>query len=194
MHQSSFLSLGGLLSSLGHLATTSFWLLYWLDDSNSNRLLHVTHCKATKRWVGRKRLNTHWLAGNKVDNSSISWLDHLGVIFNLLTCSAINFFIEFSKLAGNMSCVAIQHRRVSSMNFTRMIQNNNLQKVTKRSIKALLLTKGQGRKPSKALNYHTSHKNIYSSPNDVFKIVHGLMNIHFKTDSRFFRISLVLHS
>ena len=80
------------------------------------------------------------------------------------------------------------------MNFTRMIQNNNLNKVSTRS-KLCFLPKGRVQeKLDRALNYHTSDKNIYSSPNDVFKNVHGLINIHFKADSQFFRISRGLYA
>lgn len=47
-------------------------LLNRFNDTNGNSLSHVTDGETTKRWVLRIRLHTHWLAGDKLDDASIT--------------------------------------------------------------------------------------------------------------------------
>lgn len=115
-----------LLCRLGCLAPLCFGLLHRLDDPNSNRLLHVTNGKTSQRWVLYEGLHAHGLAGNQLDDSSITALHMFGVVFELLATSSINLLLEFGKLASNVSGVAIKHRSIASMDLTRVIQNDNL--------------------------------------------------------------------
>uniref|UniRef100_A0A8D0N541 Uncharacterized protein n=1 Tax=Sus scrofa TaxID=9823 RepID=A0A8D0N541_PIG len=66
----------------------------------------------TQRRIVREALNTHGLARNHIDNGSITRFQELGAIFQLFPRTTINLLLQFSKLAGNVSCVAIQHRWV----------------------------------------------------------------------------------
>merc|ERR1719378_466217 len=61
-----------------------------------------------------------------VNHGSISGLHHLRLLFQNFTTTTIDLLSKFSELASNVSSVAIQHWLVSSMDLTRMVQNNNL--------------------------------------------------------------------
>lgn len=50
----------------------------------------------------------------------------LGVFFELLAASSIDFFKEFRKFASDVSSVAIQDRCIASMDLARVIQDDNL--------------------------------------------------------------------
>lgn len=124
-HITRLFLLEGLVGSLGRLAGL-FGLVDSLDDTDSNGLSHVAYGKSSKRWVLVEGLDTHWLAWNHLDDGSITRLDKLGGIFNLLTSSAINLLDELRELACNVGSVAIEHRRVSSTNLTWVVEDDNL--------------------------------------------------------------------
>ena len=123
-HPVSLLLLG-LLGGLGHLATL-LNLIYGFDDSHGNRLLHVTNGKTSQGWVLGEGLHTHGLAGHHFNDCSISTLDMLGVILELLATSSIDFLFEFGKLAGDVGSVAVEHRGIAGMDLARVIQDDNL--------------------------------------------------------------------
>jgi len=116
--QSELLLLGGLLGGLGNLTTLSSSFLYRLDDTNSNRLPHVTDGETTKRWEFVEGLDTHWLGGNHFDDGSVTRLDELGALFNDLTRTTVNLLNELRELACNVSSVAVEHWRVTGSDLT----------------------------------------------------------------------------
>jgi len=89
-------------------------------------LTHVTDGETTKRWVVGEGLNTHRLAGNHLDDGSITGLDELGVVLNGLSGTTIDLLEELGELAGNVGGVAIQDRSVASTNLTRVVKNDDL--------------------------------------------------------------------
>jgi len=101
--------LGSLLRGLGDLSSL-LGLLDAFNDTDSNRLPHVTDGEATKRWVLVVCLDAHRLARDELDDRGISRLDELGRSLHRLTRSAIDLLEEFGELACNMSGVAIQNR------------------------------------------------------------------------------------
>ena len=69
-----------------------------LDNTNSNGLPHVMDSEPTQRWEIGESLNTHGLAGVQDDDSGITRLDELGIIFGRFTGTTINLLLDLSKL------------------------------------------------------------------------------------------------
>ncbi|GER57689.1 translation elongation factor 1-alpha [Striga asiatica] len=115
-HLSKTSSLGALLgSSLGDLGTRGILLLDTFDDTNSNSLPHVTNSKTAKRRVLGKGLDHHRLCGNHLHKPSISILQELGLLLELLTRSPVNLGHELSKLDSNVGSVAVEHRHITTL-------------------------------------------------------------------------------
>uniref|UniRef100_A0A4X1V7C3 Uncharacterized protein n=1 Tax=Sus scrofa TaxID=9823 RepID=A0A4X1V7C3_PIG len=85
-----------------------------------------TNSKTAQRRILREALNTHGLARNHIDNGSITRFQELGAVFQLFPRTKINLLLQFSKLAGNVSCVAIPHRCVTNTDLARIVQDNHL--------------------------------------------------------------------
>jgi hypothetical protein len=105
---------------------TLLGLLHRLDDTDGNGLPHVTDCETTKWWILRVRLHTHWLAGDKLDDASITRLDELGGLLDGFACSAVNLLDKLREFTSNVGGVAIKDRSVSSTNLTRVVEDDNL--------------------------------------------------------------------
>lgn len=101
-------------------------LLHRLDDTDSNGLPHVTDCETTKWWILRVRLHTHWLAGDKLDDTSITRLDKLGGLLDSFACSTVNLLDKLREFTSNVGGMAIKDRSVSSTNLTRVVEDDNL--------------------------------------------------------------------
>ena len=86
-----------LLSSLGLLALGNLGG-GGLDDAHSHGLPHVTDSKPSKGRELGERFDTHWLAGGEHDDSSISGLDELGVVFCGLASTTVNLLLDLGKL------------------------------------------------------------------------------------------------
>jgi len=89
-------------------------------------LPHVTDCEATKWWILRVRLYTHWLAGDKLDDAGITRLDELGGLLDGFTRSAINLLEKLREFTGNVGSMAIKDGSISGTNLTRMVEDDNL--------------------------------------------------------------------
>ena len=89
-------------------------------------MTHVTDGETTERRVVGEGLNTHRLAGNHLDDGSITGLDELGVVLNGLAGTTVDLLEELGELAGNVGGVAIQDRSVASTNLTRVVKNDDL--------------------------------------------------------------------
>jgi len=124
LHDHSFLLLG-FLCSLGCLSR-NFLGLDRFDDTNSHCLPHVTHSKTTKGRVLGERLHNHRLLWNQFYNGGISRLDKFGGILKLLARTTVDLFDELLELAGNVSCVAIQHRGIACIDLARVVQDDDL--------------------------------------------------------------------
>jgi len=97
-----------------------------LNDTDSDGLSHVSDSKTSKRGEVRESFDTHGLAGDEPDDSSISGLDELGIVLSGLTSTPVNLLLDLSELASNVSGVTIQDWRVSVGDLSRVVQNNNL--------------------------------------------------------------------
>jgi hypothetical protein len=89
-------------------------------------LTHVTDGETTKRRIVSVGFNAHRLGRNHLDDSRVTALDELGVVFELLTGTTIDLLDELSELTGNVSSVAIEDGSVTSTDLTRVVQDDNL--------------------------------------------------------------------
>jgi len=124
--KSILLLLGSLLRGLGDFATLAIGLLDTLDDTDSDRLPHVTDSEASKRRVFGVSLDAHGLAWDKFDHSGITGLDGLGILLSDGTSSTIDLGLDLSELAGNVGGVAIQDRRVAITDLPGVVEDNDL--------------------------------------------------------------------
>ena len=83
------LLLAGLFGGFGDLASASFLLGDGLDDTDGDRLPHVTDGEATERRVVGESLDRHGLGGSHLHNGGIAVLDALGESFQLLAGTTI---------------------------------------------------------------------------------------------------------
>ena len=87
---------------------------------------HVTDGETTERWVFVVGFNTHGLRGNEFGNAGITRLDELGVSFDCLTRTTVNFLKELSELASNVGGVAIQDGSVTGTDLTGVVEDDDL--------------------------------------------------------------------
>lgn len=85
--------------------------------------------RLTQRRILREALHTHRFAWDHVHNGSISRLQGFGVVLQLLSRTTVNLLLQLGKLAGNVSGVAVNDRRVACTNLPRVIQNDNLKEM-----------------------------------------------------------------
>ena len=112
--------------SIRTLATALVGLLHGLDDTDSDRLPHVTDGEATKRGVLSERLDAHGLRGNELDDGGITRLDKLGRLLDRFTRSTIDLLQKLRELARDMRSMAIEHGRIASANLTGVVKDNDL--------------------------------------------------------------------
>uniref|UniRef100_A0A3Q2XR09 Uncharacterized protein n=1 Tax=Hippocampus comes TaxID=109280 RepID=A0A3Q2XR09_HIPCM len=80
----------------------------------------------TKGRVSREGLHHHGLLGDHLDDGSISGLDKLGVVLKLLAGTTVDLFNELLELAGDVSCVAVQHGGIALVDLARVVQDAHL--------------------------------------------------------------------
>lgn len=112
--------------SIRTLATALVGLVHRFDNTDSDRLPHITNGEATKRRIFSERLNTHGLRGDELDDGGITRLDKLGRLLDRFTSSTIDLLQELRELARNVRCVAIEHGCVASANLTGVVEDNHL--------------------------------------------------------------------
>jgi len=121
----NLLLLTGLGGRLGDL-TRDIDLVDLLDDTDGNSLSHVSDGKSSKRSVLAESLNAHWLAWLELDNGGVTTLDLLWAVLNLLTRSSIDLLLELVESASDVRGVAIEHRGVTLLDLTWVVQDDDL--------------------------------------------------------------------
>merc|ERR1719329_1825617 len=101
-------------------------LLGFLDDTDSDSLLHVSDSESTEWWELRESLDDHWLGWGKSDDGGITGLDGFGELLSDLTSSLVHLVLDLSELAGNMGGMAIEDRRITVHDLTWMVHDDNL--------------------------------------------------------------------
>merc|ERR1719323_2742262 len=71
-------------------------------------------------------LDTHGLAGGQQDDGGVTRLDELGVVLGGLTGTAVNLLLDLSKLASNVSGVAIKDGAVAVGDLSGVVEDNDL--------------------------------------------------------------------
>ncbi|GER34846.1 translation elongation factor 1-alpha, partial [Striga asiatica] len=167
-------SFGTLLSSsLCDLSTRSILLLHTLDNTNCNSLPHVTHGKTTKRRVLSKSLHNHGLGRNHLNKPSITILQELGLLLQLLTRPPINLSHELGKFDSNVGSVAVEHGGIALTNLPRVVHDNNLRGKVSSFLGRVILRVG-----SHITTLQILHSNIlHIEPNVITweGLLHGLM-------------------
>merc|ERR1712134_160306 len=102
------LLLVGLLGSLGGLPGN---LLGGggLDHTDGDGLPHVPDGEPSKGRELGEGLNAHGLAGEQLDDGSVSGLDELGGVLGGLASTPVNLLHDLGELASNVSGVAVEH-------------------------------------------------------------------------------------
>jgi len=115
----------GLGGGFGDL-TSDILLVDVLDNTDGNGLSHVTYGETSEWWVFGESFDTHWFLWGKDSNGGVTRFDKLGVVFKFLTGTTIDLLLELRELAGNVSSVAIKDWSVSSVDLTRVVQDDDL--------------------------------------------------------------------
>jgi len=120
------LLLAGLLGGFSDLSGSGFLLGDGFDDTNGNRLPHVTDGEAAQRRIFGERLHAHGLGWGHFDDGGITVLDAFGEGFQFFAGTTIALLEDLVKFAGDVGGVAIHDWRISVLDFTRMIENDDL--------------------------------------------------------------------
>ena len=100
--------------------------LQYLDDADSDCLPHVTNSKAAQGWVGGEGLHAHGLGGHHLHVGGISVLDELGGSLQLLAGTPVDLGGDLSELAGDVGCVAVQHRCIPVADLAWVVHDDDL--------------------------------------------------------------------
>jgi len=114
------------LGGFGDFSTGTIAFLDGFDDTNSNGLSHISNGESSKRSVLTEWFDAHWLGWQHLDNSGVSRLDFGWVVFDLFTGSSIDFLDHFIESASDVGGVAIQDWSVSFLDFTWVVQDDDL--------------------------------------------------------------------
>jgi len=117
-----------LLLLLGRFSDFTLLLdfLNGFDNTDGDGLSHVSDGETSERGVLSESFNTHWLGWFKFNDSGVTRLDFAGVVFDFLTRTAIDFLLELVEAAGDVRGVAIEDWSVTLLDFTWMIEDNDL--------------------------------------------------------------------
>jgi len=89
-------------------------------------LFHVSNGVSTKRGIFLEDFAAEGLGGDEGDESGISVLDELGVLFLRFTSSSVDLVVNGFELASNMGSVAIEHGGISVLDLTGVVHDDDL--------------------------------------------------------------------
>jgi len=89
-------------------------------------LFHVSNGVSTKRGIFLEDFTAEGLGGDEGDESGISVLDELGVLFLRFTSSSVDLVVNGFELASNMGSVAIEHGGISVLDLTGVVHDDDL--------------------------------------------------------------------
>ena len=87
---------------------------------------HISDGESSKRSVLGKWFDAHWLGWQHLDDGGITGFDLWWIIFNLLSGSSIDFLDHLVESASDMGGMAIQDWGVTFLDFTRVVQDDDL--------------------------------------------------------------------
>ena len=89
-------------------------------------MFHVSNGVSTKRGIFLEDFAAEGLGGDEGDESGISVLDELGVLFLRFTSSSVDLVVNGFELASNMGSVAIEHGGISVLDLTGVVHDDDL--------------------------------------------------------------------
>ena len=89
-------------------------------------MFHVSNGVSTKRGIFLEDFTAEGLGGDEGDESGISVLDELGVLFLRFTSSSVDLVVNGFELASNMGSVAIEHGGISVLDLTGVVHDDDL--------------------------------------------------------------------
>ena len=84
-----------------------------LDDTDGDGLPHVPDSEPSKGRELSEGLDAHGLAGEQLDNGSVTRLDELGGVLGGLAGTPVHLLQDLGELAGDVRGVAVKHGRVA---------------------------------------------------------------------------------
>jgi len=120
------LLLAGLFGGFGDLAGAGIFLGDGLDDADGDGLPHVTDGESAQGWIFGKGLDGHGLGGRHFDDGGVAVLDRFRESFQLFAGTTIALFEDLFEFAGDVSGVTIHDRRISVLDFSRVVENDDL--------------------------------------------------------------------
>lgn len=117
---------GGFGGGFGNFSTGTIALFDGFDDTYGNSLSHISDGESSKWGVLREWFDAHWLGWDHFDDSSVTRLDFSWGIFDFLTGSSIDLFEHLIESASDVSGMAIQDWGVTFLDFTRVVQDDDL--------------------------------------------------------------------
>lgn len=106
--------------------TQKAWLLGLSQrclSSLDSAAVHPVHLTAGTR---RRSPHTWPCRGPSARTAASPDFRALGLSSSFLPGAPVNLFLQFSKLAGDVGCMAVQLRRIASLDLSWMIQDNHL--------------------------------------------------------------------
>lgn len=98
----------------------------YLDNTHGDGLTHVADREATQGRKLLEGLDAHRLGRLQHHDGGVTALYALWILLGGLAGTAVAFLLDFSKLAGNVSGVAVEHWRVAVADLSRVIQDDDL--------------------------------------------------------------------
>ena len=89
-------------------------------------MTHITDGETTEGSVLSESLNAHGLGGDEGNDGSVTGLDELGVLLDLLTGTTVNLGLDVGELASDMGGMAIKDGGVAVGNLTGVVEDDNL--------------------------------------------------------------------
>jgi len=89
-------------------------------------LSHISDGESSKRSVLGKWFDAHWLGWQHLDDGGVTRFDLCWVVFDLLSGSSIDFLDHLVESASDMGGMAIQDWSVTFLDFTGVVQDDDL--------------------------------------------------------------------
>lgn len=98
----------------------------YLDNTHGDGLTHVADREAAQGWELLEGLDAHRLGRLQHHDRGVAALYALWILLGSFAGTAVALLLDLGELAGDMSGVAVEHRRVAVADLSRVVQDDNL--------------------------------------------------------------------
>lgn len=98
----------------------------YLYDAHSDSLTHVANSETSQRREFLESFDAHRFSRLQHHDRSVSAFDAFRILFGSLAGTTVAFLFNLGEFAGDMSSVAVEHRRVTVADLPGMIQDDYL--------------------------------------------------------------------